>query len=299
MPDHDQLLQLLDLDCPWPSHLVGGQPSSSILDKVYGGQLFAQSLVAMTRTVDAERRAHSLQVACFSPGDHSLPIHFDVDKLRDGRSFSVRSVVASQDGRDLLRATASFQVPEPGLTHSAPLPDAPAPEGQPSLADAIRDHSELDDAPWHTEWPGVDVRYVESHLATTPPEGPGKQQVWMRVRDRLPDDPVLHHQVLTYLSDLTFINASLVPHGIMMGAPELPRATLNHTVWLHDDVRADEWMLFDQTSPWAGNARGLSRAEVFSHDGRHVASLAQEGLIRPHGALRERLGVDASPEPPA
>ncbi|QCX26521.1 acyl-CoA thioesterase [Nocardioides jishulii] len=288
MPDHDELLALLDLDCPWPGHLVGGQPPASMLDKVYGGQLLAQALVAMTRTVDLDRRAHAVQGTFFHPGNHVDALHYDVEKLRDGRSFSVRSVVASQDSRELLRATASFQVPEPGLAHSPAAPPAPPPDDLPSLADVIRDHSELDDAPWRREWPGVDVRYVDALLDSPDPTGPGRQQVWMKVRRTLPDDPVLHHQVLTYLSDLTLVNASLVPHGILVGAPELPRATLNHTVWLHEDVRADEWFLVDQTSPWAGGARGFSRAEVFQ-DGRHVASYAQEGLIRPRGDLRKRL----------
>lgn len=290
MPDHDQLLDLLDLDCPWPGHYVGGQSPSAMLEKVYGGQLIAQALVAMTRTVDPGRRAHSIQGTFFSPGNHEDALHYDVTKLRDGRSFSARSVVASQDSRELLHATASFQAPEPGLTHAPPPPSAPAPEGLPSLADAIRDHSELDETPWRVEWPGVDVRYNDAVLRSPDPSGPGRQQVWMKVRRTLPDDPVLHHQVLTYLSDLTLVNASLVPHGILIGAPELPRATLNHSVWLHEDLRADEWFLVEQTSPWAGGARGFIRAEVFQ-DGRHVASYAQEGLIRPHGQLRSRLGI--------
>ena len=288
MPDRDQLLDLLDLKCPWPGHLVGNQPTSSRLAKVYGGQLFAQALVAMTRTVDAGRPVHSIQATFFSPAHHDEPLHYDVTKLRDGRSFSVRSVVASQDGHELLRGTASFQPPEPGLHHAAAAPATPDPEGLPSLADVVRDHSDLDDTLWRTEWPGIEIRYVDTLLERVDRNGPARQQLWIRVTDALPDAPAIHQQVLAYLSDQALINAAVLPHGLVMGAPQLPRATLNHSVWFHDAVRTDEWLLVDQTSPWAGGARGFTRAEVFQ-GGRHVASFAQEGLIRPHGELRQRL----------
>lgn len=303
MEERLQALRLLDLEGPAPDHpdrFTGPQPPRSFLAKVYGGQLFGQTLAAMARTVGPDRLPHVLQISCFAAGEHHVPITYDVDRLRDGRSFSFRSTTASQPGRDLVHASATFHVDEPGLQHRMPTPTAPAPETQPLLADVIRDHTPMDDTGWRDEWPGLEVRYVEEHLTGNTPGQPGRQQVWMRLRhparpaDPLPDDPTLHRVLLAYLSDLTSINSSLLPHGIVIGAEELPRSTLNHSLWMHEDVRVDEWLLFDQTSMWAGGGRALVRAEVHNR-GRHVASLAQEGLIRPVGALRARLGLDGPP----
>lgn len=288
----EQVEQLLTLEPLDADRFIGDQPAASTLDKVYGGQLFGQSLAAAQMTVDPARHAHSLQAFCVEAGAHGRPVQYQVERLRDGRSFSARSVTATQDGRFLMRAAVSFHVAEPGLTHVIRLPDVPPPEELPTLQDAIRDYSSLADDSWRREWAGLDLRYNPQHLLTRERPRPGVQQVWMRVRAALPDDPALHRRVLTYLSDLTLLNTSLVPHGILIGAPELPRATLNHTVWLHTDLRTDDWLLFDQRSSWAGAARGHSSAHVFTREGQHVASLAQEGLIRPLGELRHQLGVE-------
>lgn len=294
MPSSKEIVHLLDVEGVGDDSFLGHQPSWSSLDKVYGGQMFGQGLAAAQRTVDPARAAHSVQAFCLEAGDHDGPIHYQVDRLRDGRSFSARSVVATQQGRPVMRLTASFQPPEPGLEHAATMPDVPAPDGLPTIQDAIRDFSGLPHEPWVREWAGLDVRYVVTDRTGRRSPGPGIQHVWIRVEDRLPDDAALQRQVLTYLSDITLLNASLIPHGLVMGAPELPRATLNHTVWLHADARPDEWLLVDQRSPWAGGARGLTLAEVFTGEGRHVASFAQEGLIRPRGDLRRRLGVESA-----
>lgn len=286
----DALLQLLDVDDRGDGHFVGTQPVVTDLPTVYGGQLFAQALAAMARTAPAGRRVHAAQATFLSAGDLSRPIDLEVARDRDGRSFSARSVLASQAGRALLRATASFHVAEPGLTHARTAPAAPGPDGLPSLVEVIRRHSVLEGVLWRQEWASLEVRYVDALLEDSHPAGPGRQQVWMRLADPLPagGDADLHRLLLAYLSDLTLINVSLLPHGIVMGHPELPRATLNHCVWFHDDVDVTQWFLVDQTSEWAGAGRGLARAEVFQ-GGRHVASYAQEGLIRPQGELRPHL----------
>jgi acyl-CoA thioesterase-2 len=146
---------------------------------------------------------------------------------------------------------------------------------------------------WRQEWAGLDLRYIPDNLRSASGRGTGVQQLWVRVKQTLPDDPALHQHTLAYLSDLTLLSTSLLPHGIVFGAPDLPRATLNHSVWFHAPARADEWLFVDQHSPWAGGARGLSFASVYTVDGQLVASLAQEGLIRPLGEMRQRLGMDS------
>jgi acyl-CoA thioesterase II len=289
MPTSTELIRLLSVEPLGDDRFLGHQPSTSILAKTYGGQLFGQALASAAQTVDVDRVAHSVQIACLEAGRHDVPLQYQVERTRDGRSFSARTVVATQEDRVLMHLHASFQVPERGLQHAAPMPDTPAPSELPSLQDVMRDYSSLPDEPWRREWQGIDIRYVPDRMETSLREQQGVQQVWLRVQNRLPDDPALHLHVLAYLSDLGLLNTSLVPHGFVLGAPELPRATLNHTIWFHGEVRADEWLLVDQHSPWAGGARGLSFGRVFSADGRQVASLAQEGLVRPYGALRARL----------
>jgi acyl-CoA thioesterase-2 len=219
-------------------------------------------------------------------------VRYEVDEVRDGRSFSTRAVRAFQGDREVLVLLASFQPREPGLSHHGQMPAAPRPEHVPAVHDVMDVASTLSGKEWQAEWQGLDLRYVADNLDGARGRTPAVQQVWVRVKRALPDDPALHRHVLAYLSDLTLLSASLLPHGLLFGDPELPRATLNHNVWFHADARADEWLLFDQRSPWAGGARGLSFASIFTQDGRHVASLAQEGLIRPRGELRRRLGVD-------
>jgi len=287
-----EITALLDLQDVGDDSFRGSQRTESILDKTYGGQLFAQSLAAAARTVDPQCQVHAIQVACLEAGRHDQPLDFTVRRNRDGRSFASRTVEASQQGRVLLHLHASFQISEQGLHHAPAMPAAPDPDGLPDLFDMMREHSALPHAAWRREWEGIDLRYVPESLERSRREQQGRQQVWIRVGDRLPDDPALHRQVLAYLSDITLLNASLLPHGFLIGAPDLPRATLNHTIWFHEDGRADEWLLVDQHSPWAGGARGLSFADVFSADGRHVASYAQEGLIRPRGDLRREYGWD-------
>ncbi|WP_182481524.1 acyl-CoA thioesterase [Nocardioides immobilis] len=287
-----ELVRILNLNDDGADRYVGGHPGESLLAKVYGGQLIAQALVAATRTVDPGRPVHSLQTICLDVGRHGEPVQFEVERLRDGRSFSARAVIARQGGRPVLRLLASYQPREQGLSHQIPMPIAPPPGGLPLAHEVMAAFSNLSGNEWRVEWSGLDLRYVSGHLEGRVGRTPAVQQLWVRVKDRLPDDAVLHRHIVAYLSDLTMTSASLLPHGPVFGDLELPRATLNHSVWFHEDARADEWLFVDQRSPWAGGARGLSFATVYSADGRPVASLAQEGLIRPLGRMRRQLGFD-------
>lgn len=289
MPQNaDELVDLLSVEPVARDRYRGHPPASTTLAKTYGGQIMAQALVAATNTVPG-RPAHSCQAFFISPADAAAPVTYEVERLREGRSISSRVVRASQDGRLVARLFASFQVPEDGLEHTTP-PSAqvPAPHDVPALQDVMAGASALNADAWRHEWAALDIRYH----ADRPIEergGPGIQRLWVRVRDRLPDDPTLHRALIAYLSDLTLLAAALRPHGLMLGAPDLPRATMNHTIWFHEDARADEWLLFDQHSPWAGGARGLSVAGIHTRDGRRIGSLAQEGLIRLYGDLRDQL----------
>jgi acyl-CoA thioesterase-2 len=289
-----EVVRILELDPVGEDCYLGGHPEDTLLAKVFGGQLIGQALVAASLTVDMERPAHSLQALFLEPGRHGDPVRYEVERVRDGRSFSSRSVRAVQSGRPVLRMMASFQPPEPGLTHQIRMPVAPPPENVPPLHHVMAAASELSGDEWRREWGGLDIRYVAENLANHPGHAPAVQQLWVRVKGPLPDDPALHRHTIAYLSDLTLLSTSLLPHGIVFGAAELPRATLNHSVWFHADARADDWLFVDQCSPWAGGARGLSFANVFTADGRHVASLAQEGVIRPLGQMRRQLGLEKS-----
>lgn len=287
-----EIVRLLDLERNGADLFVGPRPRRSALEKTYGGQLVGQALVAAARTVDDCRPAHSLHGLFLAAGNPTEPVTHEVARVRDGRSFSLRTVSSRQGGREVFRLTASFQPVEEGLAHQLKMPVVPSPGDVPTLHEVMRSSSSLEHEEWRAEWAGVELRYIPDNLArSTNGEGPGVQQLWVRVNGALPDDAALHRHVIAYLSDLTLLSTSLLPHGIMLGSAELPRATLNHSVWFHQDARADEWLLVDQRSPWAGGARGLSFAAIYTADGAHVASLAQEGLIRPHGQLRRRLGL--------
>ena len=288
-----EIAALLDLERLADNQFEGRHPRCTLLEKTYGGQLLGQALVAAARTVKDLRPAHSLHGLFLTAGNNEAPVSYEVERVRDGRSFSMRAVIARQAGREILRLTASFQPREHGLAHQVGMPVVPSPEDVPALPDVMRDASDLPHQDWRTEWTALDLRYVPDNIPATARQrrAPGVQQLWVRVNGRLPDDPDLHRHVIAYLSDLTLLSTSLLPHGMMLGSADLPRATLNHSLWFHQDARADEWLLIDQRSPWAGGARGLSHASVYTEAGVHVASFAQEGLIRPLGKLRSRLGL--------
>ncbi|HYH34217.1 MAG TPA: acyl-CoA thioesterase II, partial [Nocardioides sp.] len=226
--------------------------------------------------------AHSLHSYFLLPGDTAVPIVYDVEQLRDGRSFATRRVVARQHGRAIFFLTASFQVEEDGFDHQDRMPETIPPEQGVSLTDLVRSQSPEEGDRFAREWSALDVRYVGISGQGLPedPAQPARSRLWIRVNGDLSDDPLEHLAAFTYASDLTLLGATLVPHGVTIGSPGLQPASLDHAMWFHRSFRADEWWLYDQYAPSAGGGRGLAMARVFAQDGRLVASVAQEGLIR-------------------
>jgi len=274
-----ELMELLDLEAIEDNLFRGRQPDTQ-LQRVFGGQVAAHALVAATRTVDPRYVVHSLHSYFLRPGDTAVPIVYDVDDVRDGRSFATRRVLARQHGRPIFGMTASFQVPEEGREHQDAMPDVPAPD---DCVDLLEDRGEANPDEWRREWAALDIRYAGDSRpgrALEDPAFPARARLWMRVNGDLPDDPLAHIASFTYASDMTLLAATLVPHGVHINQAEVQAASLDHTIWFHRPFRADEWWLYDQHSPSASGGRGLALARVFTPDGRLVATVAQEGLIR-------------------
>ncbi|XOV88755.1 MAG: acyl-CoA thioesterase II [Pseudomonadota bacterium] len=273
------LLDQLDLE-QIEDNLFRGYSTSLGGPRVFGGQVIGQALIAASRTV-AGRPCHSLHGYFLRPGDPSLPIVYDVDRIRDGRSFTTRRVVAIQKGEAIFNMSTSFQVGEPGLSHQAEMPDVPGPENCTDEMEAFRERaSSMPEgfARMMQERP-IEMRRVEAHSFVNPEKRPPYQHAWLRAREPLPDDPALHQCILAYASDMGILSTCTLPHGLsfMNG---LMTASLDHAMWFHDAFRADEWILFAQDSPTAGGSRGFNRGMMFTRDGKLVASVAQEGLIR-------------------
>jgi len=280
----EELLHLLDLETIEDGLFRGRQPDTA-LQRVFGGQVASQALVAAARTVDPDRRVHSLHAYFLRPGDTAVPIVYDVERTRDGRAFSTRRVVARQHGRAIFYMSASFQHPEEGFDHQDPMPEVPGPDECPELGDVLARLSGRPRDDWDREWAALDVRYAGE------PRQPGQQRrdpvsrVWLKASAPLhdaaaPPDPVLHAAVLTYASDLTLLSAAVLPHGTYIGDPRLEPASLDHAMWFHRPFRADAWLLYDQVSPSASGGRGLATGRLFTADGTLVASAVQEGLVR-------------------
>lgn len=283
----DGLINLLDLE-HIELGLFRGQNPETTLQRAYGGQVLAQALMAASRTIELpeagdRRMAHSLHAYFIRPGRTDVPIMYDVEQTRDGGSFSTRRVVARQGGKNIFAMSASFQDHEDGFEHQDPEPGVPAPEDCPPMSEVLSNRSGRPPEIWAAEWGSLDVRYVDDTSAGAPgDEHPARQRVWVRANGELPDlldDPVLHQAVLAYASDLTLLSVSTVPHGVAFHT-EVQAASLDHAMWFHRPVRADQWWLYDQHSPSASNGRGLSMGRIFA-GGELAASCAQEGLIRP------------------
>ncbi|WP_456694924.1 acyl-CoA thioesterase [Aeromicrobium sp. P5_D10] len=280
----EEVVGLLELETLEVGLFRGSQPENSKVTRVFGGQVAAQALMAAQLTVPEDRHVHSMHVYFLLGGDPSIPIIYDVESVRDGRSFTTRRVAARQHGKIIFYMTASFQVDEPGYDHQDTMPQVPGPEGSMPMSELLRGISQEAAEHWITEWSSFDIRYVGDNRAADDPQRelvPGVQRLWFKAAGPLPKSRIIHNAVFTYVSDLSLLGVSLVPHGQYIGSPKIQPASLDHTVWIHRPIAADEWLLYDQTSPSASGARGLSTARVFAQDGTLVASAAQEGLIRP------------------
>jgi acyl-CoA thioesterase-2 len=278
----DELVDLLDLETIDLNLFRGRQPDTE-LQRVFGGQVAAQALVAAARTVEEGVEVHSMHSYFLRPGDTAVPIVYDVDRVRDGRSFSTRRVLARQHGRPIYALTASFQVAEEGYEHQDPMPEVPGPDEVPDVRSLMAEDPDRR-RQWQREWGALELRLAgDSRPGGLFEGGEHASRVcfWVRVSPRLPDDALVHRAALTYASDVTILGATLVRHGLTVASPAIQAASLDHTVWFHRPYRADEWLLYDQASPSAGGARGLAFGKLFTQDGRLVASVAQEGLIRP------------------
>ena len=253
--------------------------------RVFGGQVAGQALVAAGRTVD-RGAVHSLHAYFLRPGDPSTPILYLVDRIRDGRTFTTRRVVAIQHGQAIFHLSASFQPEEAGPEHGVPMPEAPDPDALPSLAEWLAPR--LAGMPeqvrqWFARDRPIDVRPVEPMDPFHPEPRPPRQLVWIRANGDLPDSLLLHQCVVAYASDLTLLDTATLPHAIAWNDTHFVMASLDHAMWFHRPFRADAWLLYAQESPAAHGARGFATGHLFTRDGRLVVSVAQEGLIRPVG----------------
>jgi acyl-CoA thioesterase-2 len=291
----DDLLDLLDLE-QLERDLFRGRSPDEQRQRVFGGQVAGQALVAAGRTVPPgsegrpDRTVHSLHAYFLRPGDPAVPIIYDVDRIRDGRSFTTRRVVAIQHGRAIFNLAASFHVPEPGLEHQDPMPEAPPPESLPSIREVLAAKAR---GRIPAEWdPGIEQRYCdpESWWNSTPRDP--DLLVWLKAAGRLPDDPMLHCCVAAYASDLMLLDTPLLPHGLSWMRQQAFGASLDHAMWFHRAFRADEWFLYAQHSPSATGGLGLATGSMFTRDGRLAVTVMQQGLIRPAGP-----GGGPAPEP--
>jgi acyl-CoA thioesterase-2 len=280
----ERLIALLDLEEIDVNHFRGSSPNEG-WQRVYGGQVIGQALVAASRTVAPERHAHSLHGYFLRPGDTSVPILYVVDRIRDGTSFTTRRVVAVQHGKAIFNMAISFQTDEDGFSHQFDMPDVPPPEDledEQSLRKKMSKNLPEEYRDAFTRERPIEVRPIEPYDLFNPEKRAPFYNGWMRARDALPDDLRLHQCVLAYLSDWSLLDTALMPHGVSFTQENMQSASLDHAMWFHRPFRADDWLLFVQDSPSASGARGFNRGLIYRRDGALVASVAQEGLIRMH-----------------
>ena len=277
----NDLLTILDLE-KLEENLFRGQSPDAGWQRVFGGQVIGQALVAASRTVEG-RAPHSLHGYFLLAGDPKIPIIYDVERIRDGRSFTTRRVKAIQHGQPIFTLSASFQVDEPGFSHDIAMPSVSDPDELPNEQDIRARVMPLMPDPvrkyFERERP-IELRPVEfkRYMSREPLEP--RFNVWIRATGPLPDDPAIHQAVLAYASDMTLLDSTLVAHGRTVFEREVQAASLDHALWFHRPFRADDWLLYAQDSPFTGGARGFARGSIFTRQGQLIASVAQEGLIR-------------------
>jgi acyl-CoA thioesterase-2 len=283
----EELVKLLSLE-RIEENLFRGQAEDLGWGRLYGGHVLGQALSAATQTVPPDRLVHSLHSYFLRPGDVSRPIVYDVDRIRDGGSFTTRRVVAIQGGKAIFNLQASFHVDEPGFVHQDPMPEAPPPESVPTDQERAREF--LDRIPALLRERALAERPFDMKIIgplpsdpLAPAPMPATKMMWLRTVGTLPDDLGLHRFLLAYASDFGFVTTALHPHGVSWLTPGLQIASIDHVMWFHQPFRMDEWLLHVIDSPEAYGSRGLARGRVFTRDGRLVASTAQEGLMRRRG----------------
>ncbi len=279
----ERLLRTLTLE-PLEDNLFRGPRASEGWQRVYGGLVLGQALVAAALTVDESRPIHSLHGYFLLAGDPEREIVYDVERIRDGGSFTTRRVRAVQHGRAIFSMSASFHRPEAGFEHQSPMPDVPPPEELPNVRDlmdaATADLPEAMRAYWRRERP-IDVRIVDASRYVSREPRPASQSIWLKTNGPLNDNQYIHQAVLAYASDFTLLDTALVAHGRLLFDADIQLASLDHAMWFHRPFRADDWLLYTQDSPSASGARAYCRGAVFDRQGRLVASTVQEGLMRP------------------
>ena len=249
---------------------------------VFGGQVLGQALFAASQTVK-ERDVHSLHAYFLRPGDKTAPVDYEVDRIRDGRSFATRRVVALQNGKPIFNMSASFQMREEGLEHQFEMPEVPGPEGLLSMMELARQaEAGASDKliKFLTREQPIEFRPVQPIHPFRPEVRPPFREIWIRAAGGLPDDPALHKVMLAYASDFSLLGTALLPHALTFSQGRLRAASLDHAMWFHRDFRMDDWLLYSMDSPSASNGRGLSRGNLFTREGQLVASVIQEGMIR-------------------
>ncbi len=276
----DDLVTLLDLESIEVNIFRGRSPDEH-RQRVFGGQVAGQALVAATRTIDdPDRHVHSLHAYFLRPGDPTVPILYEVDRIRDGRSFTTRRVVAIQHGKAIFNLQTSFHVTEPGPDHQLTMPaDVPAPETIPDFKTRMAPYKERMGV-WYDRPRPIDIRYVDNDPFSRHGNPAGGQRVWMRADGRLPDDPTLHACIVTYASDMTLLDTTILPFGLSWDSPGLQMASLDHAMWFHRPFRADDWLLYDQEAISSGTGRGLAHGQIYSSDGTLAVTVVQEGLAR-------------------
>ncbi|MEE3916629.1 acyl-CoA thioesterase II [Pseudomonas viridiflava] len=278
----DDLVELLTLE-PIEENLFRGRSQDLGFRQLFGGQVLGQSLSAASQTVEEDRHVHSLHGYFLRPGDAGLPVVYQVDRVRDGGSFSTRRVTAIQKGKPIFTCSASFQYDEEGFEHQAPMPQIVGPENLPSELELMQQRAHLIPEAVHDKFlrpKPIEFRPVTAEDPYNPQPGEPVKYVWFRADGTLHDAPALHKYMLAYASDFNLLTTSLKPHAKTVWQRDMQVASLDHSLWFHNDLRADDWLLYAMDSPWAGNSRGFSRGSIFNRAGQLVASVSQEGLIR-------------------